>query len=206
MAQQLSSPHKAPNTQYCSCSRHMKVAPSTFLQESMDSSDLHRSQCVTPDLSRDNRQRRKGRGQTAAGREDRWTNRADTCFHSSATCTPRQSKSNRSASRTHTHTHTHTHTYTHTFGSVSHTESTHSESERKQRASSLDCINSQSSPKTHTHTHTRTHTHTHRLAGRAGHWALGWQKHYRLPHKPLPVFTTSDICCLRLHVWIQHFH
>lgn len=49
-----------------------------------------------------------------------------------------------------------------------------------------------------------SHTHTH--AGRQGYWALGWQRHYSLLHKPLPVFTTSDICCLRLHVWIQDLH
>lgn len=46
--------------------------------------------------------------------------------------------------------------------------------------------------------------HTH--ASREGCRALGWQRHYSLPHKLLPVFTTSDICCPRLHVWLQHLH
>lgn len=69
--------------------------------------------------------------------------------------------------------------------------------------------------------HVHTHIHTERqhvsTFGRPFHteWAhrgldqrqAGWQgrgqRLYRLPHKPPPVFTTSDICCLRLHVWTQ---
>lgn len=85
-----------------------------------------------------------------------------------------------------------------TVGRLSHTERAHSECERKRSISPGLGQQPASTP----NTHRVRNIHAHMMAGRVGYWALERLGHYRLPHKPLPVFTTSDICCLRLHVWI----
>lgn len=181
----------------------------------------YRSQFVTLDLSRNNIQKKESRererkADSCCGREDRWTNRAATCFYSSHTFTLRHSaffNQNQSIS-------------SHSSPNSSDRFSFACKQIPKQKGCmfrQLALLPAQEGPTVRgrrehlawtgssdslhqTHITTYIYTHTHKPVGRVGYWALGWQRHYRLPHKPLLVFTTSDICCLRLHVWIQNLH